>query len=180
MRFQKTSDPLQLVIDGGGPAANTAFVFPVRRDTVFGCIMHIPGADLNLKRDTVGSDHGGVKGLIHVLFRRGNIIFETSGDGIEQIVDQSQNEITVIRAVNDDAKRVNIVDLLKRAVLRKEFPVNTENMFDAVFQRKPDIILPQFIADQTQGIFDKSAGFPLSFYIRQDRDKEARCPPARF
>ena len=51
-------------------AVEADLVFPVGRHTVFRGVVHIPGADLNLKGDPFLTDHRCVQGLIHIRLRR--------------------------------------------------------------------------------------------------------------
>jgi hypothetical protein len=62
-------------IAGGGPL----LVDHMRRDPVLGQLVHLRRPDLDLERATLGSDHGGVEGLVGVRLRHRDEVLETAG-----------------------------------------------------------------------------------------------------
>ena len=57
------------------------FVTPVRRDPLLRDPVHLMSPDLNFDALTVGTDHAGMKRLVHVRFWQGDIILESSWNG---------------------------------------------------------------------------------------------------
>ena len=55
---------------------NTGLIFPMGRNTVFRRIVHLPGADLHLKRNLLLTHHRGVQGLIHIGLRSRNVVLK--------------------------------------------------------------------------------------------------------
>ena len=52
------------------------FIAPMRRDAVFGKLVHLLGADLHLHRSPVVTHHNGVQRLITIRFRARDVIVE--------------------------------------------------------------------------------------------------------
>ena len=67
--------------------ADVLLVFPVRRDAVFRRLVHLPGADLHLKRNALRADDGRVERLVHVGLRSRDIVLEPAGNGVKEVVD---------------------------------------------------------------------------------------------
>src|SRR5690625_3589957 len=55
-----------------------ALVLPVRGNAVFSPAVHLVGADLDLNRFALRTNHGGVQRLIHVELRHRDVVFETA------------------------------------------------------------------------------------------------------
>ena len=87
-----------------GVVFHAELVFPVRRDSVFGGVVHLPGADLHLKGDAFGADDGGVDALVHVRLGGGDVILETARNGFEHVVDNTQDIIAVGNGVYDQTE----------------------------------------------------------------------------
>ena len=81
-------------------------------DTIFCRAVHLVSTDLDLKWLSVVADQSGMQGLIHVLLRHGNIIFETAWDRLIHLMDHTQGRITVFHAVNHNPDRKQVIDLL--------------------------------------------------------------------
>ena len=79
--------------------------------------MHITCSYLHLKGDSVTSDNGGVKRLIHIGLRSRYIILETAGNALEQLMYDSESRIALKLRVNDDTDRVKVVYLIEALVL---------------------------------------------------------------
>ena len=92
--------------------------------------MHIPGADLHLKGNTLRADDGGVQALVHIGLGGGDIVLKPTGNQIKQIVDMPQNIVAVGNGVHDDPESVNIVKLFQGLILLVHFPVDGINVLD--------------------------------------------------
>ena len=130
MVFKQLTDPgeplLKFILAG-----HTKLVFPVRRDAVFRCVVHLPCADLHFKRHALLADHRGVQRLIHIRLRRGDIIFEPAGDRAEHIVDDAQAVVAVNHRIDDDAHGIDIIDFIKIVVLHIHLAVDAMHTLDA-------------------------------------------------
>ena len=60
----------------------------------------------------------------------GNVIFKAVGNGPEQIVNQAQHVVTVIDGIDNDAHRIDIVNLIDIAALDIHFIVDAVDAFD--------------------------------------------------
>ena len=133
--FKQTPHPLELLLR---TLTRVLLVFPVRRDAVFRRLVHLPCADLHLERDALRADDGRVQGLVHVGLRRGDIVLEAARNGIEQVVNMTENVIAVGNIVHDHAERVKIVQFVDGLVLRTHLAVDGISVFDAAIDRPVD------------------------------------------
>ena len=67
--LNKSRDPLKLIVDIHFSLLAT-LIFPMRADTVLSDLVHLPGSYLNLERNTVATDNGGVERAVHIGLRR--------------------------------------------------------------------------------------------------------------
>src|SRR5439155_22159182 len=74
----------------------SVFVFPVRRDTFFGHLVHLFGANLHLELHTAFGHDGGVEGLVEVRSRHGNEVFDSAGNRTPDAVNGTENGVTVL------------------------------------------------------------------------------------
>ena len=88
-----------------------ALIEPVRGDAVFGLLVHLVRADLNLKRARRGTDDRGVKALVVIRLGHVDIVFKAPRHGRPQRVDGAEGGIAVRNRVGDDAQGHQIVDL---------------------------------------------------------------------
>ena len=142
LRFQQLPDPRQALVQRV-LALHADLILPMRRDTVFRRIVHIPGADLHLKGHALFIQHGGVQRLVHVLLGGGNIVLEPVGDRAQHIVDNAQNVVALQHGIHNDTHRVNIVDLIKGASLHVHLAVNAVNAFYPSVDLRGDMLLLQ-------------------------------------
>ena len=124
-------------------ALYSCLIFPVRRDTVFSRVVHIPCAYLNFKGYALAVDTGGVQGLVHILLRRGNIVLEPVRNGAEQIVHYAKHIIAIINRVYDYAHGVNIIDFLHGFTLLVNFAIYSVNALYAPHKIKLAVFLAQ-------------------------------------
>ena len=74
--FQQPAHPFIVVLVA--LALAVLLIFPVGGDTVFGDLVHLPGADLHLEGDAVVAHHGGVEGLVHIGLGGADIVLESA------------------------------------------------------------------------------------------------------
>ena len=85
----------------------------MRGNAVFGDLLHVAGADLQLDPLPAGPDHGGVDRAVVVLLRRRNVVLETPRDHRPGRVDYAECLIAFGDVADDDAEAENIGELLE-------------------------------------------------------------------
>ena len=85
--LQQAADPL--VFPLGARSLAVLLILPVGGHAVFRHLMHLPGADLHLKGQAVGSYDGGVEGLVAVGLLGADIVLEPARNGLVDIVDDA-------------------------------------------------------------------------------------------
>ena len=127
LAFQKPADPLKVLL-----VARTGIllILPVRRDTILCRLVHLPGADLHLKGNTLGADHRGVQALVHIGLGGRNVVLESAGHQIEQVVDMSQHVVAIGDGIHDDPEGIDVIQLIHGLVLGVHLPVNGVNVLD--------------------------------------------------
>ena len=103
----------------------------MRRNAVFRGVVHLPRADLHLKRDAFLADDGRVQRLVHVLLRRGDIILKAVRQRREHVVHNAEHVVAVDDRVNDDAQGEHVVDLVEALALNEHLAVNAVDALDA-------------------------------------------------
>ena len=107
--------------------------------TTFGIFVHFFSANLKFNDSFVGSDDGSMKRLITILFRKGDVIFDSFSEwGIEG-VDESEDEIASRDVFNDDAESSKIIDFADVLVVFGEFFMEGVNGFDATRKLEIDL-----------------------------------------
>ena len=86
--------------------------------------MHLPGADLHLERDALRADDRRVHTLVHVRFRRADVVLEAAGQRLIHIVDDAEHVVAVGDRVHDDAKRAQVENAVDVELLRVHFAVD--------------------------------------------------------
>ena len=142
LALQQPANPRELVLIPGADsrAAVAHLVFPVRRDAVFGGVVHVPSAYLHLERDALGADDRRVYALVHVRLRGGYIVLEAAGHGLEHVVDDAEDVITVGDRVHDDAEGTEVEDAGDVEILRVHLAVDAVYMLDAAEYRGVDAL----------------------------------------
>ena len=69
-----------------------------------------------------------MQGLVHVLLRHGDIIFETARDRLIHFMDHAKRRITVLDGLYQNADRKQIVDLIDVFILIDHLFINTEKV----------------------------------------------------
>ena len=81
-------------------------------NAVFGGVVHLPGTDLNLEGDALLADNRCVQRLIHIGLRGGDIVFETVRQRAVHVVDDAQHIVAVVYSVDNNADRVDVINLV--------------------------------------------------------------------
>ena len=109
---------------------HTELVFPVSRDSVFGGVVHFPGANLHLEGNCVLVEHGCVKALVHIRLGHRNIVLEAVRNRLEDIVHNAENIVAVGYVVNDDPDSENIKNLVDALTAHEGLAVNAVDALD--------------------------------------------------
>ena len=128
LAFQQTAHPFKVLFVA---CAGTLLVFPVGGNAVFGSFVHLPGTDLYLKGDALGADDGGMQTLIHIGLGGGDIVLESPGHQIEQVMDMTQNIVAIGNGIHHHPECVNIVKLVQGLFLGVHFPINGVDVLDS-------------------------------------------------
>ena len=88
-----------------------AFVEPMRGDAIFGLLVHLVRANLNLERTGRGTDDRGVQALVVVGLGHVDVILEAPGHGRPQGVRGAERGIAIDDALGDHAQSDQVVDL---------------------------------------------------------------------
>ena len=92
-------------------------VAPVRGDTQFGVLVHVPGADLDFQAAPVRAAHRRVQRTVVVALGIGDVVVEFPGDRRPQVVHDAERRIAVLEVVDDDAQGADVVDLRELDIL---------------------------------------------------------------
>ena len=164
--LEQTPDPLEFLFRA---LARVLLVFPVRRDAVFRGLVHLPRADLHLEGDALRADDRRVQRLVHVGLRRGDIVLEAAGDGVEKVMDMAEDVIAVGDVVDDHAERVEVVQLVDRLVLRAHLAVDGVGMLDPPVDRPVDADGGQAVGDlRLDGVHEAVGAVLVLFEIVDD------------
>ena len=85
----------------------------MRGDAVFGDLVHLAGADLQLDALLAGPDHGGVDRAVVVLLGRRDVVLEAAGNDRPGGVDDAERLIAFGDVCDDDAEAENVGKLLE-------------------------------------------------------------------
>ena len=144
--FKQTAHPFVVVL--ACVAGDALFVLPVRGDAVFGDLVHLFGANLDLERDAVRTDDGGVERLVHVRLGRADIVLETAQNGTVKVVDDAEHVVAVGHGVDDDAEREEVEHLVHRLILRVHLAVDAVGVLHAAVDLEiRDVLLLQALFD---------------------------------
>ena len=92
--------------------------------------MHFIGTDLDFKGLPALPDQRRMKGLVHIRFRHGNIILETSRDRLIHFMNNTKCCIAVLDSIYNNTDREQIVDLFNGFILVLHFLIDTEKVLD--------------------------------------------------
>ena len=152
-KLGKITEPRQFLLDfllaGMGIVIAALFIAPVGRDTAFGDLIHLFGADLYFKDLFVLTDDGGMQRLVHIRLRNGNIVLQPARDRCIFGLDVAQDFVAVLLGLGNNADRQQVQNLIEALVLHFHFVIdgiemlrtaeNTE--FQMVFRQEPGNVL---------------------------------------
>jgi hypothetical protein len=70
-----------------------------------------------------------MKGLIHILFGKADVILEFPWNGFPDGMDDAQHVIAFLNGIDDDPESGDVIDLIKIDVLFFHFQVDAVNLF---------------------------------------------------
>ncbi|RMN46324.1 hypothetical protein ALQ59_05621 [Pseudomonas syringae pv. apii] len=152
LHFQHALDPLPGAgVSALGLLVITGFVQPVRSDAVIGHLFHFACANLDFDRYAVHAEQRGMQRLVAVGLGDRDVILESAGQRLVQIMYSAQHAITGIDLVDDDAERVNVHDLVEGPALAAHLLVDAVEVFLPPADVAFDAIHRKAMA---QGLFD--------------------------
>ena len=153
--LDESRDPLKLVVDIELRLLS-ALVLPMRADTVFCYLVHLPGPYLNLERNTVAADDSGVERAVHIGLRSRDIVLKSSGHRLEHLVDKSERGVALELGIDDYSHRVEVIDLVKALILIEHLAVDTVYGFYSSRKLEMYVILAKLLIYYSSYVFDKS------------------------
>ena len=121
--------------------------------------VHLLGADLNLKGDTLVADHRGMERLIPIGPRHRKKVLETARDRRPCLVDDADRRVAVPDRRRDHAKRDQVIDLLQRGPLASDFLMDAIGPLDTKFNPYVgDLCLGERTLKSTLELLDRAAG----------------------
>ena len=130
----------------------------MRGNTVFRDVVHIPCADLYFKRNTVTADDRGMQRAVQIGLRRGDIVLESTRHRAEHIMNDTERGIAFQLRIDDDAKRIKVVDLIKGLVLVIHLFIDRIHALDTAFQLEVANQYGYIFKDMPQDIGKKAIG----------------------
>ena len=128
-------------------------------DTVFCRPVHFKSTDLNFKGLAVRTDQCGVERLIHVRLRHGDVVLETSGNGLIHFMYDPQRCVTVLHRIYNDPDCKQIVDLIQGLILINHLFIDTEEMFDPAVDLGMDPGVIDMLPDLSDNLIDERLTF---------------------
>ncbi|MNQ88864.1 hypothetical protein D3C85_1041490 [compost metagenome] len=123
LKFEDFSEERHFILRSG--ILGTLFVCPVCRDTEFSGSVHFVSPNLHLSWFPRRSHNCGMKRLVHVRLRHGNIIFEPAGHRLPQGMNNSQSSVAIFDIIYNNTNRKQIVNLVELLVFRGHFLIYT-------------------------------------------------------
>ena len=105
------------------------FVGPVGRDSVLRGFVHGSAAKLNFQRAAAFGQNSGVKTLVAVAFRPGDVVLEPAFEGHPQLMNNAEHHIAGVGGLTYDAQTHQIVDLFQRLAPVLHLAVNGVEVF---------------------------------------------------
>ncbi|MPM50584.1 hypothetical protein SDC9_97326 [bioreactor metagenome] len=106
-------------------------IHPVCGDAKFRRLVHLLGADLHLKRDSVRCEQSSMQRAVHVWFRRSNIVLKPSRQRLPARVDHAQCSVAVVYGVHNDADGDQVVDFVDAGILPLHLAIDAVKMLRA-------------------------------------------------
>ena len=120
----------------------------MRRDSLFGDQVHVPGPDLHLERLAFLRDDHGVQRLVEVRLGHGDVVLDPSGNRTPHLMNDAQRRVTVLHRRGDDAEPHVIVELANVDLLPPELRPDGEHRLHATIHFAGDLVLLQFRAER--------------------------------
>ena len=99
--------------------------------------MHLPGPDLDFKRDTaLFIQHGGVQRLVHIRLRGGDVILKSLWNRGKLVVHDAQHRVTLIAGVHDDTDSIYVVDFVEVSALHIHLAVDAVDALYPALQKE--------------------------------------------
>ena len=140
----------------------------MRGDAELGGLVHLARAHLDLERPAFGPDHGRVQRAVAVELRHRDVVLEAAGHRLPQRVDQAERAVAVARALfavalDDDAHRGEVVDLVELAALLRHLVVDGVEVLRAAGDLGRDVDLLELAREHVGGLGDVAfaIGAPL-------------------
>ena len=158
--LQNFAEPLHfrhLILSGLTFRAALFLVLPVSGNTELRGSVHFKGTNLNLKGHSVPSDYRGMKRLVHIGLRHGDIVLKAPGNGGIELVNKAQHRITILYRIHDDTDGKQIIDLVYGLVLVYHLLVNGEKVLDSSLNVGSDArlfdMLPHLLHNLVDSLF---------------------------
>jgi len=107
------------------------FIFPVRGDPLAGCPVHFFGSNLDFERASAFEHHGGVNGLVHIEFGRGDVVFESTALRRPGMVYHSERVVAAADGLGDDPDGEHIEDFVVGFALCVHLSINSVQVLRA-------------------------------------------------
>ena len=143
--FQQAAHPLVFSLRAG--ALPVLLVLPVGGHAVFGDLVHLPGANLHLKGNTVRPHHSGVEGLVAVGLGSADIIFEAPQNGLIEVMDDAQHIVAVPYGVHHHPECEQIKNLVNGLVLTEHLAVDGVRVLHPSIDNVADVQLLEPLVD---------------------------------
>ena len=128
---------------------------PVGGDAEFGFIMHFLGAYLDFQDAALGTEDGGMEGLVTVWLREGDIVLDPADHRTVALVDDAECFITIGDFRYDDTHREEVVDTVNVHIMALELLVKSEGVLDATMDIEGRYtLLFQFTPEDLDGFVD--------------------------
>jgi len=130
-------------------------VIDMPRDAELALLMHFFRTDLDLHRlfrDATQRINNSVNRAITVLLRGTDIIFEFTGDWVEDSMDDAEGAVTVFHALNNQTKGETIRQLLEAPVLEHYLTVRGIETLDPVTQATRDTMPSESLHEESFGV----------------------------
>jgi hypothetical protein len=113
----------------------------VRGDAVFGDLVHLLGADLQLDALVAGTDHGGVDRAIVVLLRRRDVVLEAAGHHRPGGVHDAERAVAGSRRRSHDAEAEDVGQLLEADRLALHLGPDRKRLLAPAIDLRGDAVL---------------------------------------
>ena len=139
-------------------------------DPFFGDAMHFLGANLDFKLVPALGHHSGMQRLVKIRSRHGNEILDTAGHGAPDAVNQTENCITILHGLSDDADRQQVVNLVHSDALALQLLIDGIKPFDPPINAGGDVMFDESFVQYGIDVAEKLfALLPVRFDGGADR-----------